>query len=552
MAGGEGASFLETPSYVLGVVFLVFLIIQIVFEKVLHGIKHHLEHHGMHGLLAAVNSTVMELSLMAFFSLLILISESLVEHICVPYYSDYFDILHPMLDTCADCLKDTRTVTYPGECKENSTLTSDYDPKRLLLGYTPGYEEETMSLGCGHKREPFISVAALHQIHIFLFLLAVTHIATASIIIMLGYQRMKHWRWVSHCDTLDDIVHGHVQQYHESVHLVGSHHMSDQAQDQESKTFTRMPSSVVLNEKRVQKMKTREETCMGRVLYKIKLWLKLFFSQFYKTINSHEFLLMRSNFIFTHKLGRNFQFTEYLMRVMEYDFASMTEIGVQLWILLIIMVVVSGPIGWVGFAALIAGVVIILIVNTMLLRVLEQVVHTGIITHLYRIECKFWFNRPWLLLALVRFAIFLNTIGFASTAFFAWQFGPKSCYFTSNNFSFIGVPWYVCLIFDVLLMLDIGMVTLPLYSATAQMNGGERWQAHLLPGSVTEKLTEVLHKIRERNKASRSRPGMSVIWSRKSTAHPESMSRHDQLEEALISSSGLSHKQNNIDENNNA
>eukprot|EP01025_Chloroclados_australasicus_P000560 TRINITY_DN10255_c0_g3_i1.p1 TRINITY_DN10255_c0_g3~~TRINITY_DN10255_c0_g3_i1.p1 ORF type:complete len:574 (+),score=39.58 TRINITY_DN10255_c0_g3_i1:136-1857(+) len=534
---GSGASFLETPTYVIIVVFFVFLVVQFIFEKVLHWLKHYLGHHGMHGLLAAVNQTIMELALMAFFSLLILIFESVLDDICVPNYADTFKILHHVTENCANCLEHTSDITYPYKCEAPYEYPVDYSAKKnrsLLAESDEDYYGESKK-GCADGEQSLISVSALHHIHIFIFLLAVCHIGTASIIILLASWRVRNWRSVSQCDVLDDVVHGQVQQYHESMEKSGKSGSPDSGNSDrlDSREFNKMPSSVVFNEKRVQKTISRRD----KVLFRIRVWVQSFFRQFYKTIDGYGFNLMRSDFIFTHKLGRNFQFSEYILRVMEYDFASMIQIGVQMWFLLIVIVLVSGPIGWMDFIALLVGIAIVLIVNTMLLRVLREVVCTGVIVNLAKIETQFWFNRPWFMLGLIRVAVFLNTIGFASTAFFAWQFGGKSCYFENSGFNFLDVPWWVCLLMNVLLLLDLGMVTVPLYSASAQMNSGARWQVHLVSKRVQSKLVDTLQKIRDKNKAASSSGSGFKFFATSVSAHPEDLSREQQIEDSLALSS---------------
>eukprot|EP01024_Parvocaulis_polyphysoides_P032190 TRINITY_DN288_c0_g1_i5.p1 TRINITY_DN288_c0_g1~~TRINITY_DN288_c0_g1_i5.p1 ORF type:complete len:590 (+),score=51.44 TRINITY_DN288_c0_g1_i5:103-1872(+) len=477
----KGAGFLETPTYVLCVVFFIFLLMSVAFEKILHWLKHYFEKNGMQGLLHATNDMVMELALMAFFSLFILISESVLSDLCVPEYEGTFMLLQKLMQNCHDCLKTTKTIDMPYECTVDNNISDDIH----LLASQEGIK-------CKEGEQHLISIAALRHIHIFIFLLAVCHIGSAMVIIVLASWRMRFWRRVSNCDDLlSEVVQEKIHEYHDTVEQVASGSL-DQNIENNTKYINHMPSTVVFNYE--QHMKSTHKR--HYISYRAGVWFKCFLAQFYRNVRSDEFILMRENFAFTHKLGKTFQFTEYLLRVMEYDFKQVTGIGLTYWLALIVIVLVSGLFGWMDFISEIVGIVIVLIVNTVLIRVLFEVTCTGELVNLQKLETRFWFNRPAFLLQLIQCAIFLNTIGFSSIAFFAWQFGYHSCYFEGVGFSILNVPWWVCLIMNVILLLDLGLVTLPLYTVAAQMNSGARWQAHLLPQGVQGKLANALKKVR--------------------------------------------------------
>ncbi len=78
-----------------------------------------------------------------------------------------------------------------------------------------------------------------------------------------------------------------------------------------------------------------------------------------------------------------------------------------------------------------------------------------------------WFRGPGLLTAAIRMVIFLCSLVFATTVFFAWQFGHSGCFFTDevDLFGFGSVvPWWVSLVVAFFLLAWVSMVTLPVYS----------------------------------------------------------------------------------------
>lgn len=56
----------------------------------------------------------------------------------------------------------------------------------------------------------------------------------------------------------------------------------------------------------------------------------------------------------------------------------------------------------------------------------------------------FWFNRPWLLLPVIKYLVFFNTFVFANSIFFASQFGTRSCFFSKTGFQgAVPISWWV-------------------------------------------------------------------------------------------------------------
>ena len=87
-AGGGGAlggltdSILEVPSYVLALVFLFFAAVSILFERAVHFLRHRFIKAGRWGLVEALNSLVLELTMLGFISLLLITFQKPLEKLC--------------------------------------------------------------------------------------------------------------------------------------------------------------------------------------------------------------------------------------------------------------------------------------------------------------------------------------------------------------------------------------------------------------------------------------------------------------------------------------
>ncbi|KAL3694507.1 hypothetical protein R1sor_008158 [Riccia sorocarpa] len=66
-------------------------------------------------------------------------------------------------------------------------LTDVYDARRMLASGGSGYCE-------AKGKKPFVSVEGLHQLHIFIFVLAITHVVYSLLTVLLGFARVYHWK----------------------------------------------------------------------------------------------------------------------------------------------------------------------------------------------------------------------------------------------------------------------------------------------------------------------------------------------------------------------
>uniref|UniRef100_A0A2N9EXT0 Uncharacterized protein n=1 Tax=Fagus sylvatica TaxID=28930 RepID=A0A2N9EXT0_FAGSY len=113
--------------------------------------------------------------LLGFISLLLTVFQGLVSRICIPAY---------LASIMLPCKKGT--VSASGS-EHYSNLTKN-NRRRLL-------SEDTNSGHCLHEgKVPLLSLEALHQLHIFIFVLAVVHVIFCVTTMFLGGYRIRQWK----------------------------------------------------------------------------------------------------------------------------------------------------------------------------------------------------------------------------------------------------------------------------------------------------------------------------------------------------------------------
>ncbi|KAK9829176.1 hypothetical protein WJX72_004342 [[Myrmecia] bisecta] len=286
-----GTSLLETPPYVIALVFLCVLLITQGVDKALELIRKQMEKYNKKGLLAAMGNMTTELMLLGVATLILVAFQSNIGRICVQA-KRY--VGHTWLDNvhgCACCLAQTEGVSECylqargcvgnadlGACCEggkpstagiinfqfqddtrvcdailgggldNSTAAVYVDPSgtanitdagspghRRLLASEAAATSATQCAGPGGKVQvgwsecpnensrPVIGAKALHQVHLFIFILGVMHILLGILVIIAAALRVKLWKhWRSHEDAHVLAVHAAVTEHKHKLGLLGS------------------------------------------------------------------------------------------------------------------------------------------------------------------------------------------------------------------------------------------------------------------------------------------------------------------------------------------
>ncbi|KAK8542880.1 hypothetical protein V6N13_136568 [Hibiscus sabdariffa] len=436
MSGGEEGATLEfTPTWIVAAVCTVIVAISLAVERLLHVLGHILKKKQQKPLFEALLKVKEELMLLGFISLLLTVFQSVISKICVSR-----GVLTSMLPCKLEDNKET------GEGSNHTETTSHFQKyfASTLAGSTRHLlaEESTSNLGyCAKKgKVPLLSVEALHQLHIFIFVLATVHVVFCVLTVSIGGLKIRLWKhWE---DSIAKENYDSEQVLKKKVTHVHQH------------TFIK-------------------EHFLGFGKDSIVLgWLHSFFKQFYASVTKSDYVTLRLGFIMTHCRGNpKFNFHKYMIRALEDDFKQVVGISWYLWVFVVIFLLLNVN-GWhTYFWIAFLPFFLLLAVGTKLEHVIIQLAHEVAERHV-AIEGElvvtpsddhFWFNRPRIVLFLIHFILFQNAF---EIAFFFWiwvQYGFDSC--------IMGQIRYIIprLMIGVFIQVLCSYSTLPLYAIVTQM-----------------------------------------------------------------------------------
>ncbi|CAN6978288.1 unnamed protein product [Brassica oleracea var. botrytis] len=426
----------ETPTWALAVVCFVILFISIMIEYFLHFIGHWFKRKHKKALYEALEKVKAELMLLGFISLLLVVLQSPVSQICIP---------ERIAATWHPCSREQELAKYGKdyiddgrEVLEDYDFNDFYSPRRSLA--TKGYDK------CAEKgKVALVSAYGIHQLHIFIFVLAVFHILYCIITYALGKTKMKKWKsWERETKTIE-------YQY---------------ANDPERFRFAR-------------------DTSFGRRHLNIwskssfTLWITCFFRQFFGSVTKVDYLTLRHGFIMAHMPAGSearFDFQKYIQRSLEEDFKAVVGISPVIWCIAVLFILTnthgSESYFWLPFiplfVILIVGAKLQVIISKLGLRIQDKgdvvkgapVVEPG--------DDLFWFGRPRFILFLIHLVLFTNAF---QLAFFVWstyEFTLKNCFHHKT------VDIALRITMGVLIQVVCSYITLPLYALVTQMGTSMR------------------------------------------------------------------------------
>lgn len=434
-----------TPSWAVAVVVFVILAISIALEYILHRIGHWLHKNHKNALNDALEKIKDELMILGFISLLLTVGQGPISDICIP--SKVARTWHP--------------------CNNKKADNEYYDP-------------------CLKKgKVQMVSNYGIHQLHIFIFVLAVVHVLYCLLTLILGRLKMSKWRvWEDETKTVE-------YQYHH---------------DPERFRFAR-------------------ETTFGRRHLRVwsnstfLLWIGCFFRQFFTSVPKVDYLTLRHGFINTHlppESQQQYDFHKYISRSLEDDFKVVVGISPTVWFFAVLLLLTNTH-DWYAYLWLpFIPLVIILLVGAKLQVIITKM---GKRTHEMADVVKgtpmvqpgddlFWFGRPKLILLLINFVLFQNAF---QLAFFLWSwytFGFRSCFHHRVEDIVIRITMAVVIQFL------CSYVTLPLYALVTQM--GSRMKPTIFGGDVAKALKTWHHTAKKNIKHGHS-PSNSPFSSRPGT-----------------------------------
>ncbi|XP_010264735.1 PREDICTED: MLO-like protein 6 [Nelumbo nucifera] len=439
MAGdGGGRSLEETPTWAVATVCFVLVAISIIIEHIIHLIGKWLTKRHKRALYESLEKIKSELMLLGFISLLLTVGQGLISEICIP--KSVGNSWHP-------CNKKEEAKL---DAEKESDDPEEHHRRLLMIADSGGSFRRVLAAGgtdkCAAKgKVPFVSSEGIHQLHIFIFVLAVFHVLYCIITMALGRLKMRRWKaWERETKTIE-------YQF--------SH-------DPERFRFAR-------------------ETSFGRrhLSFWSKtpalLWIVCFFRQFVRSVPKVDYLTLRHGFITAHLAPQShtqFDFQKYINRSLEEDFKVVVGISPTVWFFAVLFLLLNThdwhSYLWLPFLPLIIilllGTKLQVVITKMGLRIQERgevvkgvpVVEPG--------DDLFWFNRPRLILYLIHFVLFQNAFQLAFLVWTWYEFGRKSCFHEHTEDLVIRISM------GVLVQILCSYVTLPLYALVTQMGSSMR------------------------------------------------------------------------------
>ncbi|KAL5764105.1 hypothetical protein ACOSP7_016453 [Xanthoceras sorbifolium] len=458
MAATSGGRTLEqTPTWAVAVVCFVLVLISIIIEYIIHLIGKWLKKKQKRALYEALEKIKSELMLLGFISLLLTVGQGLISDICIS--ESLANTWHP----CNNDQEEEVTTS------NNQEETTDYENRRRLLevvaaGSSRSFRRALAAASgtdkCAAKgKVSFVSSDGIHQLHMFIFVLALFHVLYCVLTMALGRAKMRSWKkWEKETRT---------------VEYQFSH-------DPERFRFAR-------------------ETSFGRrhlsfwTKTPVLIWIVCFFRQFVRSVPKVDYLTLRHGFIMAH-LGpqshAQFNFQKYINRSLEEDFKVVVGISPPIWFFAVIFLLFNTH-GWYSYLWLpFIPLVVILLVGTKLqviitkmgLRIQERGVVVKGVPVVQPGDHLFWFNRPSLILFLINFVLFQNAFQLAFLAWSWYEFSIKSCFHERTEDVVIRITM------GVLIQILCSYVTLPLYALVTQMG------SNMKPTIFNEKVAEALKK----------------------------------------------------------
>ncbi|XP_074588040.1 MLO-like protein 9 [Curcuma longa] len=489
MAEGNGAGHSreldETPTWAVASVCAVIILISILMEKGLHHLGEWFTERHKKAMFEALEKIKGELMVLGFISLILTFGQNYIIQICIP---------EKAADTMLPCRKEEEPEIGGGEGKGEhgggggkggeahhrrllwDALMVIYSNRRLL--------SESSTPNCPTGKVPLISLHGLHQLHIFIFFLAIFHVLYSALTMTLGREKISSWKeWEKETLSAD------YQFSNDPARFRLSHETS----------FVRQHSSI-----------------WNRVPF--IFYIVSFFRQFFRSVRKADYLAMRHGFITVHLApGSKFDFQKYIKRSLEDDFKVIVGISPLLWLsaVMFLLLNVKGwhTLFWIAVIPLITilsvGTKLQAIITRMALEIKERHAVVQGIPLVQLSDHHFWFGRPQFILFLIHFTLFQNAFQLIYFLWIWYEFGLNSCFHDSSNVMIVRL----CL--GVIVQVLCSYTTLPLYALVSQM--GSQMKTSIFD-EQTSKAIKKWHQTAMKKKNPKGSPNASPRGSPKEVA----------------------------------
>ncbi|XP_020702206.1 MLO-like protein 1 [Dendrobium catenatum] len=466
MAGGGGGAEEEikleyTPTWIVALVCTVIICISLFFERFLHRLGKRFMRKNQKPLFEALQKMKEELMLMGFISLLLVVFQGTIQKICIP--ASYTRHLRPCKgeDIAGDGGGDDGEVSAHHRSKFYAGVLAG--GRRLLAGGGSGGEH------CAREgKVPLLSIEAIHQLHIFIFALATTHVLLSALTMVLGGVKIRQWKhW-------EDSIHKEAAENASTSPMITHVHETEFIRDH----FRGIG---------------KDSLILG--------WLHSFFKHIFGSVTKSDYRTLRLGFVMAHCKGNlKFNFHKYMVRAVEADFKKVVGISWYLWVFVIVFLFLNVG-GWHAYFWLsFIPLILLFSVGTKLVHIISQLAHEVAEKHsaiegdlvVTPSDDHFWFGRPRIMLILIHLILF--HVAF-EIAYFFWilvTYGYRSCIIDGTKYI---VPR---LIICVVVQIICSYSTLPLYAIVTQM--GSSFKPVIFEEHVQEGLVGWAQKVKMKGK----------------------------------------------------
>ncbi|PKA52102.1 MLO-like protein 8 [Apostasia shenzhenica] len=454
MAGGGGAgarNLDQTPTWAVAAVSAVIILISFFLEKTLHSLGEWFARKHKKALYEALEKVKSELMVLGFISLLLTFGQNYIIKICIP--ENVADTMLPCrLDDRGDGVANKRRLLWNSIGGLNST-------RRSLAGASTN--------SCPSGKIPFVSTQGLHQLHIFIFFLAIFHVIYSALTMALGRLKIRRWKeWEKETQS-------HIYEFSNDPSRFRLVHET---------SFVKQHASLWDKHPAI-------------------LYLVCFFHQFFRSVTKSDYLTMRHGFISVHLApGSKFNFQQYIKRSLEDDFKVVVGISPILWAAAVIFLLLNVH-GWQElFWVSLLPPIILLAVGTKLQAIIAKMAivikdRHAVVQGIPLVQLSdhhFWFKRPSFVLTLIHFTLFMNTFQLTYFVWIWYDFGFRSCFHENVEFLIARIS------IGVTVQSMCSYITLPLYALVSQM--GSHMKRSIFDEQTNKALKKWHQAVRKRQK----------------------------------------------------
>ncbi|XP_047983885.1 MLO-like protein 9 [Salvia hispanica] len=458
MGGGGGGRELDaTPTWAVALVCLVIIVISIILEKTIHKTSHAFEKKKRVALVEALEKIKGELMVLGFISLLLTFGQTYITQVCIP---------EKISETMLPC--EFKEKNYEEGGADAKAPSQEAAHRRRLLSNTRrmlGGGGDS-GKGCHDGYVPLISVTALHQLHIFIFFLAVFHVFYSAITMMLGRLKIRGWKeWERQIAEETDGASADAARFrltHET-------------------SFVRSHSNAWMENP-------------------IIFYVVCFFRHMLYSVQKPDYSTLRHGFVSVHlSPGTKFDFQKYIKRSLEDDFKVIVGIPPYLWMISVVYLLLNVKGGQVMFIMSIFPLLVILAVGTKLQSIITQMAieiqeKHAVVQGIPLVQVSdrhFWFSNPKLVLHLIHLTLFQNAFEITFFIWITYEFGLHSCF---HKYFLLAVI-RVCI--GVGVQIVCSYITLPLYALVTQM--GSHMKKSIFDEQTSKALMSWHNKVKKKH-----------------------------------------------------